>query len=132
MPLRRTEPDPDAVQVSQNQLSGQAPPLHDCPYCHTRFLTLVGLEKYPLTHDHLQAVDGPAVRLPRCLSLIQFRSCCNIHLKSFQCPLCQDHVGRKALDGHFRRKHYIVNETPIPEGTTASQESWASDSENTM
>ena len=109
----RLEPDDTrAIEVDDHAPS---PPLHACPHCHTRFLTATGLEKYLLTHGHEVQADGQIVRAAKIPKLdtvpnMLNKLCQHIDApsKSYQCPLCLETVGRKALAGHLSRDHQVV------------------------
>lgn len=108
------EQDLTVDPVGPSQASGSVPAMHDYPQCHTKFLTLVVLEKHLMTYDHMQNADGPVVRLSKLPKLDIVQSMMQRPpqalpdpIKTFTYLLCQDQVGRKALAGHLRREYSV-------------------------
>ena len=114
-PSQQSRPDrEDAQPMVVDATSSQPPPLYACPHCQTRFLTATGLDKHVATHGHEVQADGQTIRaakIPRVdtvqIMLSKPSQQIGAASKTFQCPLCQDTVGRKALIDHLTREHKV-------------------------
>ena len=136
-PAMSTEPQderpseiPSAVHKPSAQSSKPEPSglssLHKCTHCHMAFLSATGL------HQHMQECHDPTVLDPDHAPPAQ------VHKKwktsrtiqqmlglpssgpipeaprQFECPLCLETVGRKALIGHLRRAHQATHIRAFP------------------
>ena len=113
-PMQSRPDREDAQPMVVDDISPQSPPLLACPHCHTRFLTATGLDKHVATHRHEVQADGQITRvakIPRVdtvqIMLSKPSQQIEAPSKTFQCPLCQDIVGRTALSGHLTREHKV-------------------------
>ena len=114
-PSQQSRPDrEDAQPMVVDATNSQPPPLYACPHCQTRFLTATGLDKHVATHGHEVQADGQTIRaakIPRVdtvqIMLSKPSQQIGAASKTFQCPLCQDTVGRKALIDHLTREHKV-------------------------
>ena len=115
-PAVQTRPDPIATRaIEVDESHASTIPLHSCPHCHTRFLTATGLERHLSTHGHEVQADGQLVRVAKIPKLdtvpVMLNKPCQPFedpSKSFQCPLCLETVGRKALANHLSKEHQVV------------------------
>ena len=118
-------PKPSA-QSSKPEPSGLSN-LHKCTHCHMAFLSATGL------HQHMQECHDPAVLDPDHASPVQIHKKMKTSSRTiqqmlglppsgpipeaprqFECPLCLETVGQKALTGHLRREHQAIHIGAFP------------------
>lgn len=107
--LDSTLPRPESAPVDAigaDDGGNNCTPLHACPHYQTRFLTAPGLEKHLPTHD--LTTDGPLVRAAKIPKLDTVTAMLHkpasvivAPSKSYQCPICLEQIGRKALARHI-------------------------------
>ena len=114
-----------SASSSKPEISGLSS-LHKCTRCHMAFLSATGL------NQHMQERHDPILIDP------DHASTAHVHKKvktsrtiqqmlglpptgpipeapkQFECPLCLDTIGRKALIGHLRREHQAVHTGDFP------------------
>ena len=93
--------------------------LHKCQHCHMAFLTPAGLDQH-LQTDHATGSSPDRTRAdsrkPGRQKTIQQMLQAPVQdpphppLKQYECPLCQEIVGRKALWVHLKREHQATKQ----------------------
>lgn len=130
--IQTTEPQDTAQRVTieestsapaQGSGSGNIRPtgLRKCPQCHMACLSATGLLQHvqdchdPTVHDpDLAPIAQDSKRLKTSRTVQQIF---NLPIsgpqpeapRQFECPICLEIVGRKALIGHLRREHQAVH-----------------------
>ena len=106
--------------------------LHKCPQCHMAFLTPAGLDQR-IHHDHAAGSSHDRTRPDlrkhgRQKTIQQMLQAPVLEpphppLRQYECPLCQEIVGRKALWVHLKREHQATKQDAfefVPERDTLS------------
>ena len=104
--------------------------LHKCPQCHMAFLTPAGLDQR-IHHDHAAGSSHDRTRPDlrkhgRQKTIQQMLQAPVLEpphppLRQYECPLCQEIVGRKALWVHLKREHQATKQDAfefVPERDT--------------
>ena len=105
--------------VTSSAVSKNTSCLHKCPQCHMAFLIPAGLDQH-LNHDHAAGTSHDRsrqdTRKPGRQKTIQQMFQAPVQepphppLKQYECPLCQETVGRKALWVHLKREHQATKQ----------------------
>ena len=134
MSIERQDDQPREIQSAAIQASAQSSKpeprglsnLHKCTHCHMAFLSATGLHQH--THechdpavidtDHASQAQVPkklktSRTIQQMLSLPTSGSIPEAP-RQFECPLCLDTVGRKALVGYLRREHPATHVGAFP------------------
>ena len=104
-----------------NQADRPQAALHKCQTCQACFLNLNGLTTHQQTaHTELLAVPPPAKKgRPTGTDTIAHRLRAStteipVPVQEFECPLCFEHLGRKAVANHLRTVHQIDKPSSFP------------------
>ena len=104
-----------------NQADRPQAALHKCQTCQACFLSLNGLTTHQQTaHTELLAVPPPAKKgRPTGTDTIAHRLRATtteipVPVQEFECPLCFEHLGRKAVANHLRTVHQIDKPSSFP------------------
>ena len=104
-----------------NQADRPQAALHKCQTCQACFLNLNGLTTHQQTaHTELLAVPPPAKKgRPTGTDTIAHRLRAStteipVPVQEFECPLCFEHLGKKAVANHLRTVHQIDKPSSFP------------------
>ena len=111
---------PDHHAPLSSQSSSKSPScLHKCPQCHMAFLTQTGLDQHihqehaaGSSHDRIRPDLRKHGRQKTIQQMLQapYQEPPHPPLKQYECPLCQETVGRKALWVHLKREHQATKQ----------------------
>ena len=115
-----TVDSPDHHAPLPSQSSSKSPScLHKCPQCHMAFLTQAGLDQHihqehatDSRHDRTRPDLRKHGRQKTIQQMLQapFQEPPHPPLKQYECPLCQETIGRKALWVHLKREHQATKQ----------------------